>query len=161
MSAVAILQNTPLLAALFSIFFAQFVKIPIHFLVTKKIDWKLFTSTGGMPSSHSAAVTSLCTAIAFETGLDSNLFAVATVFAVIVMFDATGVRFQAGQQAIIINQMRVDFQTFVNQTKDWGHKKSEEKLEELKTLLGHKPIEVFMGALTGILISILIYTVIL
>lgn len=158
---MAILQNTPLLAALFSIFFAQFVKIPIHFLVTKKIDWKLFTSTGGMPSSHSAAVTSLCTAIAFETGLDSNLFAVATVFAVIVMFDATGVRFQAGQQAIIINQMRVDFQTFVNQTKDWGHKKSEEKLEELKTLLGHKPIEVFMGALTGILISILIYTVIL
>ncbi len=161
MSAVAILQNTPLLAALFSIFFAQFVKIPIHFLVTKKIDWKLFTSTGGMPSSHSAAVTSLCTAIAFETGLDSTLFAVATVFAVIVMFDATGVRFQAGQQAIIINQMRVDFQTFVNQTKDWGHKKSEEKLEELKTLLGHKPIEVFMGALTGILISIVIYTVIL
>ena len=161
MSAVAILQNTPLLAALFSIFFAQFVKIPIHFLVTKKIDWKLFTSTGGMPSSHSAAVTSLCTAIAFETGLDSTLFAVATVFAVIVMFDATGVRFQAGQQAIIINQMRVDFQTFVNQTKDWGHNKSEEKLEELKTLLGHKPIEVFMGALTGILISIVIYTVIL
>lgn len=137
------------------------MKIPIHFLVTKKIDWKLFTSTGGMPSSHSAAVTSLCTAIAFETGLDSTLFAVATVFAVIVMFDATGVRFQAGQQAIIINQMRVDFQTFVNQTKDWGHKKSEEKLEELKTLLGHKPIEVFMGALTGILISIVIYTVIL
>lgn len=158
---MAILQNTPLLAALFSIFFAQFVKIPIHFLVTKKIDWKLFTSTGGMPSSHSAAVTSLCTAIAFETGLDSNLFAVATVFAVIVMFDATGVRFQAGQQAIIINQMRVDFQSFVNQTKDWGHKKSEEKLEELKTLLGHKPIEVFMGALTGILISVVIYTVIL
>ena len=161
MSAVAILQSTPLLDALFSIFSAQFVKIPIHFLVTKKIDWKLFTSTGGMPSSHSAAVTSLCTAIAFETGLDSTLFAVATVFAVIVMFDATGVRFQAGQQAIIINQMRVDFQTFVNQTKDWGHKKSEEKLEELKTLLGHKPIEVFMGALTGILISIVIYTVIL
>lgn len=161
MSTLTILQNTPLLAALFSIFFAQFVKIPIHFLVTKKVDWKLFTSTGGMPSSHSAAVTSLCTAIAFETGLDSPLFAVATVFAVIVMFDATGVRFQAGQQAIIINQMRVDFQAFVNQTKGWGQKKSEEKLEELKTLLGHKPIEVFMGALTGIMISIIIYTVIL
>ena len=114
-----------------------------------------------MPSSHSAAVTSLCTAIAFERGLDSPLFAVATVFAVIVMFDATGVRFQAGQQAIIINQMRVDFQAFVDQTKGWGQKKSEEKLEELKTLLGHKPIEVFMGALTGIMISIIIYTVIL
>lgn len=154
---MAILQNTPLLAALFSIFFAQFVKIPIHFLMTKKIDWKLFTSTGGMPSSHSAAVTSLCTAIAFETGLDSPLFAVATVFAVIVMFDATGVRFQAGQHAIIINQMRADFQTFVEQTKGWAQKKNEDKMKELKTLLGHKPMEVFMGALTGIVISIVIY----
>ncbi|GGA42244.1 divergent PAP2 family protein [Psychrobacillus lasiicapitis] len=157
---MAILQNTPLMAALFSIFFAQFVKIPIHFLVTRKLDWKLFTSTGGMPSSHSAAVTSLCTAIAYETGIDSNLFAVATVFAVIVMFDATGVRFQAGKQALVINQMRVDFQNFVTQTKEWSHMKSEEKIEELKTLLGHKPIEVFMGALTGIAISIIIYTVI-
>lgn len=154
---MAILQNTPLLAALFAIFFAQFVKIPIHFLMTRKLDWSLFTSTGGMPSSHSAAVTSLCTAIAFETGLDSTLFAVATVFAVIVMFDATGVRFQAGQQAIMINQMRLDFQLFVEQTKEWSHKKNDEKLEELKTLLGHKPIEVFMGAITGILISVIIY----
>lgn len=156
-STLAILQNTPLLAALFSIFFAQFVKIPIHFLITKKIDWKLFTSTGGMPSSHSAAVTSLCTAIAYETGLDSPLFAVSTVFAIIVMFDATGVRFQAGQQAIMINQMRMDFQLFVEQTKGWANKKNEEKIIELKTLLGHKPMEVFMGALTGILISIFIY----
>ncbi len=161
MSTLAILQNTPLWAALFSIFFAQFVKIPIHYLVTKKIDWKLFTSTGGMPSSHSAAVTSLCTAIAFEAGLDSPLFAVATIFAVIVMFDATGVRFQAGQQAIIINQLRIDFQLFVDQTKGWAHKKNEEKMKELKTLLGHKPMEVFMGALTGILISIIIYSWIL
>ncbi|SES16334.1 divergent PAP2 family protein [Psychrobacillus sp. OK032] len=158
---MAILQNTPLMAALFSIFFAQFVKIPIHFLMTRRLDWKLFTSTGGMPSSHSAAVTSLCTAIAFESGIDSNLFAVATVFAVIVMFDATGVRFQAGKQAVVINQMRVDFQNFVTQTKDWSHMKNEEKIEELKTLLGHKPIEVFMGALTGIAISIIIYTAIL
>ena len=158
---MAILQNTPLWAALFSIFFAQFVKIPIHYLVTKKIDWKLFTSTGGMPSSHSAAVTSLCTAIAFETGLDSPLFAVTTIFAVIVMFDATGVRFQAGQQAIIINQLRIDFQLFVDQTKGWAHKKNEEKMKELKTLLGHKPMEVFMGVLTGILISIIIYSWIL
>lgn len=160
MSTLAILQNTPLWAALFSIFFAQFVKIPIHYLVTKKIDWGLFTSTGGMPSSHSAAVTSLCTAIAYETGLDSPLFAASTVFAVIVMFDATGVRFQAGQQAIMINQMRVDFQLFVEQTKGWTEKGSEEKIQELKTLLGHKPLEVFMGALTGIVISVIIYNTI-
>jgi uncharacterized protein len=152
-----ILTNIPLLAALFGILFAQFVKIPITYLVTKKIDWKLFTSTGGMPSSHSAAVTALTTAIAFETGLGSALFAVSAIFSIIVMFDASGVRFQAGQQAIIINQMRVDFQLFVNQSKEWANKKNEEKIEELKTLLGHKPSEVFMGALTGIFISIIIY----
>ena len=156
-----ILTNTPLLAALFGIIFAQFVKIPIGYLITGKVDWKLFTSTGGMPSSHSAAVTALTTAIAFETGLGSPLFAVSAIFAIIVMFDATGVRFQAGQQAIIINQMRTDFQTFVSQSRGWTQKKDIEKIEELKTLLGHKPSEVFMGALTGIVISILIYAFIL
>lgn len=156
-----ILTNTPLLAALFGIIFAQFVKIPIGYLITGKVDWKLFTSTGGMPSSHSAAVTALTTAIAFETGLGSPLFAVSAIFAIIVMFDATGVRFQAGQQAIIINQMRTDFQTFVSQSKGWTQKKDIEKIEELKTLLGHKPSEVFMGAITGIVISILIYAFIL
>ncbi|MCZ8537403.1 divergent PAP2 family protein [Paenisporosarcina quisquiliarum] len=156
-----ILTNIPLLAALFGIIFAQLVKIPITYLVTGIVDWKLFTSTGGMPSSHSAAVTALTTAVAFETGLGSPLFAVSAIFAIIVMFDATGVRFQAGQQAIMINQMRVDFQVFVNQSKGWSQKKNEEKIEELKTLLGHKPSEVFMGALTGIVISIIIYVFIL
>lgn len=151
-------QNTPLWTALFAIFFAQFVKIPIHFLVSKKVDFALFTSTGGMPSSHSAAVTALTTAVAFEEGLDSTMFGISAIFAVIVMFDATGVRFQAGQQAIIINQLRADLHHFLEQTKDWQKKKEEEKIEELKTLLGHKPIEVFMGALTGVAISVILYT---
>ena len=155
---MAILQNVPLLAALFGIIFAQFVKIPIKFMITRKLDWKLFTSTGGMPSSHSAAVTSLTTAIAFETGVDSPLFAVSAIFAVIVMFDASGVRFQAGQQALIINQMRLDFQTFVQEAKGWQNKDEEQKIKELKTLLGHKPSEVFAGAVTGIIISVVIYT---
>ncbi len=154
-----ILTNIPLLAALFGIIFAQFIKIPIAYLVTGKLDWRLFTSTGGMPSSHSAAVTALTTAIAFETGLGSPLFAVSATFAIIVMFDATGVRFQAGQQAIMINQMRSDFQTFVHQSKGWTQKKNDEKIKELKTLLGHKPSEVLMGALTGIAISLIIYLV--
>lgn len=154
-----ILTNTPLWTALFAIFFAQFVKIPIHFIFTHKWDWKLFTSTGGMPSSHSAAVTALCTSIGFEEGLDSTMFAVSTIFAVIVMFDATGVRFQAGQHAILINELRRDFQTFIEHSKDWAHLKNEEKLKELKTLLGHKPSEVFMGALTGIILANIIYVI--
>ncbi|MFS0576542.1 divergent PAP2 family protein [Sporosarcina sp. 179-K 3D1 HS] len=155
---MAIFQNIPLLAALFGILFAQVVKIPIHYFLTGKLDWKLSTSTGGMPSSHSAAVTALTTAIAYENGLDSNLFAVSAIFAVIVMFDATGIRYQAGQQALIINQMRLDFQTFVQEAKGWQHKDGQQKIQELKTLLGHKPSEVFAGALTGILISVVIYS---
>ena len=156
-----IFDNVPLLVALFGILFAQFVKIPIHFLLTKELDWSLMTSTGGMPSSHSAAVTALTTAVAFEHGLDSSIFAVSAIFAVIVMFDATGIRYQAGQQAVIINQMRRDLQKFVNEAKDWVQKDEEQKILELKTLLGHKPSEVFAGAVTGILISIITYTMLL
>ncbi|MGN7410429.1 MULTISPECIES: divergent PAP2 family protein [unclassified Sporosarcina] len=155
---MTILSNVPLLVALFGIFFAQFVKIPIHFLLTRELDWKLMTSTGGMPSSHSAAVTALTTAIAFEHGLGSSLFAISAIFAVIVMFDASGVRYQAGQQALIINQIRADFQTFVSGTKGWIKKDEEQKIVELKTLLGHKPSEVFAGAVTGILISVITYS---
>lgn len=155
---MAIFQNTPLLAALFGIIFAQFIKIPVQFFINGKFDWRLMTSTGSMPSSHSAAVTSLTTAIAYEEGLDSPLFAVSAIFAVIVMFDATGIRYQAGQQAMIINQMRLDFQTFVQEAKGWQKKDERQKIEELKTLLGHKPSEVFVGALTGVVISIVIYS---
>ena len=79
--------NLPLWAALAAIGFAQFVKVPLHFIVTRKVDWSLITSTGGMPSSHSAAVTALTTGIALEQGVGSPFFAISTVFAVIVMFD--------------------------------------------------------------------------
>ncbi|MFD1031981.1 divergent PAP2 family protein [Metaplanococcus flavidus] len=153
--------NTPLMIALFAIIFAQFLKIPIQYAVTRELDWKLFSSTGGMPSSHSAAVTSLTTAVAYEHGVGSTIFAVATMFAVITMYDATGVRFQAGQQALTINKLRTDLQLFMNETRTWANKKEEEKIEELKTLLGHKPSEVFMGALIGIAISVVVYNLIL
>lgn len=154
-------SNTPLMIALFAIIFAQFIKIPIQYAVTRELDWRLFTSTGGMPSSHSAAVTSLTSAVAYEHGVGSTIFAVSTMFAVITMYDATGVRFQAGQQALTINKMRMDLQLFMNETRNWPKKKEEEKIEELKTLLGHKPSEVFMGALTGIAISAIVYSLIL
>ncbi|MFP3918527.1 divergent PAP2 family protein [Lysinibacillus telephonicus] len=158
---MALFQNAPLLLALFSILFAQFVKVPIHFIFTKKLDWSLLTSTGGMPSSHSAAVTSLATGIGFETGLNSPTFAVAAMFAGIVMYDASGVRYQAGQHAVIINRMRNELALFFREIKHWPEKDENEKIQELKTLLGHKPSEVFSGAITGILISVVFYTVII
>lgn len=155
---LAIFQNVPLILALFSILFAQFIKVPIHFLLEKQINWSLLTSTGGMPSSHSAAVTSLATAVGFETGFDSPIFAVAAMFAIIVMYDASGVRYQAGQHAAILNKIRQELSAFFRDIKHWTEKNEYEKHEELKTLLGHKPNEVLSGALTGILISVIFYT---
>lgn len=152
-----LLQNFSLWAAITAIFFAQFVKVPIHYAVTRKVDWSLLTSTGGMPSSHSAAVTALSTGVALETGMQSPIFAVSAIFAIITMFDATGVRRQAGEQAVVLNQLVADFNRFIDDAKDWPQKPKQEKRKELKELLGHKPIEVFFGGLTGVLLTLLLH----
>ncbi len=155
-----IFDNFPLWAALFAIGFAQFVKVPLAFIATRRIDWTLLTSTGGMPSSHSAAVTALSTAIAIEAGLDSTLFAISAVFGIIVMFDATGVRRHAGYHATVINQLVTDFNKLVDEVKSWPKKEEVEKRKELKELLGHQPIEVFFGGLFGIILTLILHTII-
>ena len=149
--------NFPLMAAITAILFAQFIKVPIHYIIYRKMDWSLLTSTGGMPSSHSAAVVALVVAVAIETGIDSPVFAVATMFAIITMFDATGVRWQAGKQAVVLNQLVTDFNLLVDQVKNWQKNEEKQKQSQLKELLGHKPIEVFFGALTGALIAIILH----
>ncbi|RCW66936.1 divergent PAP2 family protein [Saliterribacillus persicus] len=149
--------NFPLWAALTAILFAQVVKIPIHFIATKEFNPALAFSTGGMPSSHSAAVTAVTTGIAIEHGLDSSLFGAACIFSIIIMFDATGIRRQAGEQAILLNMLVKDFNYFVEEAKVWNKKGVYEKQKELKELLGHQPIEVFFGGLTGILLALVIY----
>lgn len=154
-----LLTNFPLWASLAAIFFAQFIKVPIQYIATRRLDWSLLTSTGGMPSSHSAAVTALSTGVALETGLGSAVFAVSAVFAIITMFDATGVRRQAGEQAIVLNQLVTDFGRFVEEAKGWQHKPEQEKRKELKELLGHKPIEVFFGGLSGIFLTLLLHLI--
>ncbi|MDG0765101.1 divergent PAP2 family protein [Bacillus halotolerans] len=149
-----IFMNFPLLSSLAAIIFAQVIKVPIQFIVSRKLDWSLVTSTGGMPSSHSAAVTALSTGVALEHGLGSSLFAVSAIFAVITMFDATGVRRHAGEQATVINKLVIDFNRFVNEAKDFPKAEEKEKQKKLKELLGHQPIEVFFGGLTGILLTL-------
>jgi uncharacterized protein len=152
--------NFSLWSSIAAIFFAQFIKVPIQYIATRKFDWSLLTSTGGMPSSHSAAVTALSTGVALEAGLNSTIFAVSAVFAIITMFDATGVRRQAGEQAIVLNQLVADFQKFVDEAKGWQDKPEQVKRKELKELLGHKPIEVFFGGLTGIILTLIIHAII-
>ena len=149
-----LLYNFPLWAALSAICFAQTIKVLLHWLALREWNWHLLFSTGGMPSSHSAAVTALSTGVALETGMDSAVFAVSAIFAIITMFDATGVRRQAGEQAIVLNQLVADFNKFVEEAKMWQKKEEQEKQKELKELLGHKPIEVLFGGLTGILLTL-------
>ena len=108
-------------------------------------NWMVFFSTGGMPSSHSALVTSLATASGMLVGFDSGQFAVATVLALIVMYDARGVRKESGQHARIINRILREMLS--------GHTINE---AELKELLGHTTIEVFVGALVGIIYTWLV-----
>lgn len=152
-------SNFPLWAALSAIVFAQIIKIPIQLVVTKKLNLGLAFSTGGMPSSHSAAVAALTTSVGIVEGVTSTSFAIAFVFSVIIMFDASGVRRHAGEHAVLLNQLVDDFQYFIEGAKDW-HKKAEyEKRTKLKELLGHEPIEVFVGGLLGVGLAFLLYQV--
>lgn len=154
---MSIFSNIPLWSALLSIGFVQTVKIPIRFFLTREFKPELVFSTGGMPSSHSAAVAALTTSIGLIEGFNTPLFAVSLVFSIIVMFDSSGVRRQAGEQAILLNQLIKDFQYFAEEMKDWKDKEEFERRKEIKELLGHQPIEVLVGGLTGIGIALLFY----
>ncbi|WP_226035873.1 divergent PAP2 family protein [Aquibacillus saliphilus] len=149
--------NFPLWAALLAIVFAQVIKIPIQYIATRKFKPGLAFSTGGMPSSHSAAVAAVTTGIGIEHGVSSGLFAVSCVISIIIMFDATGVRRQAGEQAVVLNMLVKDFNYFIEEAKVWSKKKEYEKRAELKELLGHQPIEVFFGGITGIVLAFILY----
>lgn len=151
------LLNFPLVAALTAIVIAQTIKVPIHFIFTKEFAPGLIFGTGSMPSSHSAAVSALTTAVGIVEGISSVPFAIAFVFSVITMFDALGIRREAGEHAIILNQLVKDVQYFIDEATHWHKKEEYEKIDELKTLLGHKPIEVFVGALTGVVIAFIVH----
>lgn len=149
-----IFTNFPLWAALIAIVSAQLIKVPIYFIAAREWRPSLAFSTGGMPSSHSAAVTSLTTAVGITSGFDSALFAISAVFAIIVMFDAAGVRRHAGHHAAEINRLVDEFNAFVKEIKNHNKEYTREKLKEL---LGHQPSEVLTGGIFGILTAIILY----
>lgn len=155
---MALFSNFPLWAALSAIIFAQVIKIPIKLIVARELSFKLAFSTGGMPSSHSAAVTALTTAIGITEGVTSSVFALSCIFSVITMYDASGVRRQAGEHAAVLNKLMKEFQNFFEEAKDWNNKEEKDRREDLKELLGHEPIEVFFGALTGILVALVLHS---
>lgn len=150
------LLSYPITAAILGMLIAQFVKVPIHFITSREIDWRLMLSTGGMPSSHSSMIISLTTAIGLTSGIDSNAFAISVIFSSIVIYDATGVRRQAGFHAEILNKLVADFNRLLEAIKDPDVENMESQ-KRLKELLGHKPLEVFFGIITGILVGFLTF----
>ena len=145
-----LLSNGFLLVALSSWFWAQLIKTILHAVVTKRVDFTRLVGDGGMPSGHSATVSSLATAAALVYGLGSFEFAIALVFAIVVCKDAMGVRLETGKQAAIINDIVEAFNVLT----------SEEKLPDakLKEFVGHTPLQVIAGILLGIVNAALLYS---
>ncbi len=129
-----------LMSGIMAAFFAQVIKFCLFTLRNRKINFKIFTTTGGMPSSHSAGVMGLSTTVGIIAGFSSLIFAVAFGYALIVMYDAAGLRRAAGKTAACLNRMMDDF--YKHDLQAVGGK--------LKELLGHTPLEVVAGAAFGI-----------
>ena len=139
--------NYVLLCAVAGWFAAQFLKFFIKLVVTKKPDWERLTGAGGMPSSHSAMVCALALAVAKTDGTRSPVFAIAFMFACVVIYDAVGVRRAAGEHAKALNSMKAE-----QAKSEEDFEEEVEELVEFKEKLGHTPLEVLGGALLGILI---------
>jgi acid phosphatase family membrane protein YuiD len=139
----SIIHNHVLLVALMACLIAQASKLIIEVIKNRKLNVRVLVTTGGMPSSHSAFVAALATGVGQTMGWDSPDFAIATIFAIIVMYDAAGVRQAAGKQARILNQIIDEY------FKESG-KFNEDRLKEL---LGHTPFQVVVGLGMGIAIA--------
>jgi len=137
-----ILANRVLVVSLIAWLLAQTIKLLIYVYRDRRIDLRHLVSSGGMPSSHSALVTALATATALTEGPRSAVFAVAVIFAAVVMYDAAGVRQAVSIQARILNRMLDEI--FMEQ------RFNEKRLREL---IGHSPVEVVVGGSLGLLVA--------
>lgn len=143
---LGLFKNYVLLCAIVGWFGAQAIKCTRYIIKNKKFNFAVIMSSGGMPSSHSATVCALVVAVGRCIGTQTAEFALATVLAFIVMYDAAGVRRAAGEQARVLNRI-VD---------DLSKGKTHYLDKDLKELIGHTPLQVVMGALLGIIIPLLI-----
>lgn len=142
----ALLNNFTFMAVTISWFIAQSLKIILYRISDGKWNIWHFFEAGGMPSAHSASVTALTLGIALTQGFNSPLFSISAVFALIVMYDATGVRRAAGKQAEMLNKIVDDI-----------YSNGKIRIEKLKEILGHDPIEVCAGACLAIVLTLLTY----
>ncbi|KAL1567003.1 hypothetical protein AAHA92_02534 [Salvia divinorum] len=138
--------NLSLISALLACAIAQFLKPFTIWLKDKKWDSRKMVSSGGMPSSHSATVTALATAIGLEEGVGAASFSIAVVLACVVMYDATGIRLHAGRQAELLNQIVCELPP--------EHPVA--NVRPLRDSLGHTPLQVVAGALLGCMVAFLL-----
>ena len=137
-----IVQNKYIYVPFFTWFFIQLFKLLYDLVTTKKFNFRRIIGAGGMPSSHSAVVMSLSVLVGKEYGFDSSFFAISLIFAMVVMYDAAGVRRAAGKQASLLNKI-VDTPGLTGL----------EVQERLVEVLGHTPVQVFVGAAIGIIVG--------
>jgi uncharacterized protein len=137
-----IFHNYVLIAALIAWGIAQVVKLPLEYLQTRHWNWALLVQAGGMPSSHSALIIGITHGIGLSVGFGTPLFALAFAMSMIVIYDATGIRRQAGRHAELINAMINDLAA--------GNPLKEEQLREV---LGHTPLEALGGILLGLVVA--------
>lgn len=165
-------RNYILTCAVLSWVVAQIIKTILTLITTKRFEAERLIGAGGMPSAHSALVCSMTLAVARKEGFGSSLFAIAIMFAAVVMYDAMGVRRAAGEQAKVLNKIVVSFRPNENKQliesqskKDKIHAKRDKskiiklddmQFKKLKEYLGHTPLEVLAGALLGIIIALII-----
>jgi acid phosphatase family membrane protein YuiD len=146
---VSLLLNFPLMAALVALATAQSVKLVYYLVKDGKLNFVHLFEAGGMPSAHSAMASALTIAIGLSFGWTSPLFAISIIFALVVMYDAMGVRRAASKQAFILNKLVDDI---------YGDGKGD--IEKLKEIMGHSPLEVVIGSALGIAVSALLYVLI-
>jgi hypothetical protein len=142
---IQIIENKVFIITLLAWVIAQAIKVTIGVIRERRFDFRWLIGTGGMPSSHAAGAACLATILGLEYGFNSVYFAIACSFAIVVMFDAQGVRRSTGRQARILNKVMEDIY--------WRGRISEGRLREL---VGHTPVEVLAGALLGIAVAFLL-----
>ncbi len=138
------LNNKVLLISAASWVITQILKVLVILVQERRLAWNYLVTSGGMPSSHTATVCALATSIALTIGVGSIYFSIAVVLAVIVMYDAAGVRQSVGQHSAILNRMVREFSFRTSK---------QEREKDLREFIGHTPFQVFVGALLGIFIA--------
>ncbi|MBQ8247832.1 MAG: divergent PAP2 family protein [Lachnospiraceae bacterium] len=147
-----LVHNEILMSAGLSWMLAQVIKTIIHLILTKEFVAERLIGSGGMPSCHSATVCALTTSVLINEGVNSPFFAISAILAIIVMYDARGVRHETGVQARVLNEL---MEVIEKMGSDLNND------EKLKEFVGHTPLQVLVGAILGVIIALIYCLVII